>query len=233
MEKFYKERALGKGLAGNKISKIEFPYLEGGEVRHADFLVMKSFRIPWKAEASVENYTLAKQAGLKLETNSEHGGNSGMHVYYYASEKRKVLMSPLNINGWTALPNSWNHSEDAKKYSGNQLKMTQQKWEGLIDNFIKEVDKATEKGIHLNCDCYMIMVRKIDEEFEFDFIIGDYENVYTSEKAKHALEKENLGQARFFLFDFLRTYMNEDDKNVFYKSLSRVLEDDSKYKVLE
>lgn len=233
MEKFYKESVFGKGTEGNKISKIEFPYLKDGKIEYADFLVIKSFRTPWKAKESVENYELAKEAGLKLETNSEHGNNSGMNVYYYDSEKGKILMSPLNINGWTALPNSWNHSKDAEKYSDNQMTIHQQQWEKLIDTFIKEAGKATEKNIHLNCDCYMIMVRKINEGFEFDFVIGDYENVRKSETTKNRLEKENLGQARFFLSDFLNTYINKNDADVFRKSLSRILEDDSKYKVLE
>ncbi|MFZ2975011.1 MAG: hypothetical protein WA055_00070 [Candidatus Moraniibacteriota bacterium] len=222
MEKFYKESGFGKGFEGNKISKIEFPYLKDGKIEHIDFLVMKSFRMPCKAKESVENYGLAREAGLKLETNSEHGDNSGMHVYYYDSEKEKVLMSPLNINGWTALPNSWNYSKDAEKYSGNQMTIYQQQWEELIDTFIKEVTKATEKNIHLNCDCYMIMVRKIDEEFEFDFIIGDYENVKKSEKNKETLKKENLSQAKIFLLDFLSTYIDKNNETVLSESLNRI-----------
>lgn len=222
MEKFYKESVFGKGTEGNKISKIEFPYLKDGKIEYADFLVMKSFRTPWKAKESVENYELAKEAGLKLETNSKHGNDSGMHVYYYDSEQREVLMSPLNINGWTALPNSWNHSKDAEKYSDNQLGMTQQKWEELIDGFIKEVGKATENGIHLNCDCYMIMVRKINEGFEFDFVIGDYENVRKSEKNKETLKKENLSQAKIFLLDFLSTYIDKNNETALSESLNRI-----------
>jgi len=210
----YYARLKNKGHARNFIIK---KYTGGGDTS-------KGERSPNEIEAdarkhakkALENYALAKEAGLKIFPTFRIGDDEKSILMTAGSSENEACVS---ANGPLAITD----------FAGQSLIEDIEDADKFLENFFAEGLKAAKAGLILNGDVFFFILSKNKKPTQMDFVVGDLEGIKKSQPSERTAKK-NLEEIRMALFAFCNSNINlhfsrnflDKVKNHYRKSLEGI-----------
>lgn len=138
------------------------------------------------AQLAFRNYSLAKEAGLKVFPTFRTGG-----------DKKSILMTTGFTNNEICLGS--NNALSVIDFKQPFIKEIED-IDKFLSTFFDEGLKAAKKGIILSQDCFFFILNKT-EPVKIDFIIGDLDNLIGTKSGKN-IELNNIKDIETTLIEF-------------------------------
>jgi len=188
---------------GSELGSGRYGYVREVVVRKGDrehtMALKHFFKGREQAQGALDNYKLAKKAGLKVFT-----------TYRISKEGDSILMTNGNSEETACLEIGWKEDR-LEKIGGTPIEEIDN-FDELLENLYQEAEKATENGLYFNGDEYFFLVDK-ETKTEVDFVLGDLDGISTDLMRYKDVKHDNVSEIRTSLIFFLKQYLSPEVKS--------------------
>lgn len=182
------ERKIGEGTTG---TTYETDVLVGGRKRKFIIKRFKGSTVIAKKNTvrAIENYQMAKKAGLKV-----------FPTYRLGEDGTSILMTNANVDS-TICVDTLSYSSLPSR-GGTKIEIDDDKFEKLANGVFQQAGLAAKHGIYVPVDTFFFLINT--ETKDVDFVLGDLDTINNNPIPESAPGPnirlvENLGQASIAL----------------------------------